>query len=618
MYADAQVEYGGIPLSRKHNLSFENIANTILPTLGKSDIHHYDTTGTYYLGPRRTLDVDVLTEGTKTVIDSDIITLYRVKSLGTKVMYVIFDKFILSDKTKVFIHYGNGGIKGSYRKLNVATSKNKIFSGPRIPADECIVEIDSRVGDLNNVHLSSVAHLIFAKSGSSNLRSTTSTNSSCNMNVNCPQADAWCNQIRSVAQCEFPSNDGFFLCGGALINNFRQDFAQYFYTADHCITDVTDFEGAKFYFNYESPDCEGNYGDYDYAVNGCEVLSICDVGNADNALLQITEPIPLQYNVYFSGFDVARRHLYDDVHCIHFPLGDPKKITAGRIQNFLGPVWDVDWFNGALFEGSSGGPVFLDANKRIIANVHGGFNYDCDSYLKHDLVGKLRSCFQFASMKYILSYGIGGIGGIDPVKACQDHIELFGFFRPASSYRTVKPDILLQANLSVDISSTSESNFVSDADFNIQAGDVISLHPGTNIFSGSKVHLYIAPCVNTEDNCGFNYTASKTIEAANTREDADFILEQESSSFSLIIYPNPSMSECHLIFDIATDAKVNIEMLDITGRAVKQIDHRFYMGGHSQVDFTTGDVAAGVYMIRYSDSNGNTITKRLVVDHGGK
>jgi hypothetical protein len=130
--AKSQVQYGGKAWSQKYNISFNNIADTTLPILGKNDANTKDTSGTYYLGPSRPIDVDIMSQGTRTVIDSDVIILYRIKSLGTNAMFVIFDKFILSNTTKIFFHYDDSITKGCYKNLNVANFPEKKFSGPFI------------------------------------------------------------------------------------------------------------------------------------------------------------------------------------------------------------------------------------------------------------------------------------------------------------------------------------------------------------------------------------------------------------------------------------------------------------------------------------------------------
>lgn len=87
------------------------------------------------------------------------------------------------------------------------------------------------------------------------------------------------------------------------------------------------------------------------------------------------------------------------------------------------------------------------------------------------------------------------------------------------------------------------------------------------------------------------------------------------NKFALSLFPNPSSAYCQVLFNIAKDAEVDINMYDMTGRFVKQISHQVYFGGQSKVDFSTEELSAGVYIVKYSDSQGNNTTTHLVIDH---
>jgi len=75
-----------------------------------------------------------------------------------------------------------------------------------------------------------------------------------------------------------------------------------------------------------------------YKVQGSQLIGYCDVSWSDNALLLITEPIPIQANVYYAGVDITDRNIGDGVTCIHHSNEEPKKITSGQIQFYAGAI----------------------------------------------------------------------------------------------------------------------------------------------------------------------------------------------------------------------------------------------------------------------------------------
>ena len=204
---------------------------------------------------------------------------------------------------------------------------------------------------------------------------------SCNINVNCPLGANWQDQKRSSARLIM----GAGLCSGALINNTAQDSKQYFLTANHC------FSGNPatwvFNFNYESPTCAGTTGSAQ-SVSG-STLKIKSAAS-DFCLVEITQDLPANYNLFFSGW--SRSTTPSTIsHGIHHPQGDIKKICQDNdsaiAASFNGaPCWRVaDWEQGVTEGGSSGSPLY-DQNKRIVGQLFGG-QATC-SFLFNDYYGR--------------------------------------------------------------------------------------------------------------------------------------------------------------------------------------------------------------------------------------
>ena len=191
----------------------------------------------------------------------------------------------------------------------------------------------------------------------------------------CTQGDDWRDEIRSVAM--ILTSGGWRICTGALVNNTAEDGTQYFLTANHCLGGETSW---IFMFNYQSPFCTNSNGPTTDTVQGA-ILRATNTAS-DFALLELTEEIPDDYEVYYAGWnreDVAAESAVG----IHHPSGDIKKISVENqaviSDRYLGNSgvtashWKVsDWDEGTTEGGSSGSPLY-DPQHRVIGQLHGGY-----------------------------------------------------------------------------------------------------------------------------------------------------------------------------------------------------------------------------------------------------
>jgi len=190
-------------------------------------------------------------------------------------------------------------------------------------------------------------------------------------------------------------------CSGTMINNAAQNQRQLFLTANHCLGGETTW---IFMFRYQSSQCnlaQQTDGPTQYTVQGSRVIG--NSAASDVALLELTEQIPLNYNVYYAGFNAVNSEVIP--FAIHHPSGDIKKIAWSeqetRSDSWTGTPnthWQVVKWDGpgngsgnqgdrtTTEPGSSGSGLF-DPEGRLIGQLHGGaatcsFPYD-------DLYGKL-------------------------------------------------------------------------------------------------------------------------------------------------------------------------------------------------------------------------------------
>jgi len=490
-----------------------------------------------------------------------------IMSEEAKEIKVIFQKFVLSPNA--IVSFYTDSLQYQYQGEYFAHKPDSSYISHFLYGDHCTIVIEIPLEELENnqITISQVYH--FTESFYESLRA----DYSCMKDVSCPEGNNWCDEKRSVAIYYFPKNNGRIgQCTGALVNNFRDNYAQYFLTARHCTDDVSNWSNTEFYFNYQNTFCNSedryafdNYFD-NYKVQGSKLIGYCDVSWSDNALLLITEPIPIQFNVFYAGVDIKKKKMGNKVTCIHHSKGKPKRIVSGKLKHFAGPKWEMYWDNGITAGGGSGAPVFFNNNKRVIGTISGGFGLDCSNSLKQDWVGKIRACVDYSSNinnalfgtdpHHILYYGL------DPIKECQPKLNLFGDFHSTHEYDAALDGLTIQADNTITVSNAI---FHKKANYTLTAGDKIVFLPGTRIIEGANVTAKISLCSKNLEFCGVHSSIFRVVEDSsqefNNDDDDDIDMENERNNYKISIYSNPNFGT----FQIETNFPISdIDNLKIT------------------------------------------------------
>jgi hypothetical protein len=157
---------------------------------------------------------------------------------------------------------------------------------------------------------------------------TTSLSGPCEIDVVCPQAAPWTNEIRSVA---LYSISGSAVCTGTLLADTAGDFRNFFLTANHCGVTPDNVASLVVYWNYQSPVC-GLRGGGSLAQNQSGAAFRAAKYDVDFTLIELDAMPDLNFNVYYSGWDRSGTAPAGCVG-IHHPNHDVKAISFS--SNFL-------------------------------------------------------------------------------------------------------------------------------------------------------------------------------------------------------------------------------------------------------------------------------------------
>ncbi len=239
---------------------------------------------------------------------------------------------------------------------------------------------------------------------------------SCNIDVACPEGDAWREQISSVAM--YLSNG--YACTGTLIatGDRAADISQpRFATAHHCVSTAEEAEGMVLYWGYESPTCRAPgstasgqalpYQGNVVAVQTGGANLLATNRDTDVTAVQLNTPVPAEAQAYYSGWDRSGTAPTGAV-AIHHPNGDEKRISFDfdplTTQNncivtssMTNTHWRVSQYERGTTEQGSSGAGLWDQNSGLLVGVLSGGIAACDTPNGYDCYGRLASAWGVTS-----------------------------------------------------------------------------------------------------------------------------------------------------------------------------------------------------------------------------
>ena len=167
-----------------------------------------------------------------------------------------------------------------------------------------------------------------------------------------------------------------------------------------------------------------------------------------------------------------------------------------------------------------------------------------------------------------------------------------------------------QAGAPLDASFTYSAQGLMVGFFNFTTGVTRTwdFGDGTILTTPYPVHTYAAPGTYIVTLTVFNGTCATTSQQTITVGTVS-IGESNSGLNNFNIYPNPSKDNFNLEYQLTNPSDVNIEVLNIIGRQIKQVTDGMQLSGKHV--FELNDLSSGTYFIRLT-TNDKIMIQRLV------
>ncbi len=320
------------------------------------------------------VNISPINSGTWNTLDGKLnVWSVTIRSKKAYALGLVLNNFKLKQNEKLYV-YNKNEILGAF------TSENNLPSAilPVMPVkgEEITVEFSSpyKKSEQGTFFIETVAHVYL---------NPLDEPGACNIDINCPEGANWQILKRAVCKLVIYTSDEGILCSGVLMNNTALDAKPYILTAQHCLFDNSDAARTVFYFNYESPSCNGPDGSQMQTLSGSMVRST--IYDYDFTLLELYNHPPMEFKPYMAGWSLETGSNLDTVVSIHHPQGGTKKLSISNthptVSTFVdgsNPAYATDafwlighWDHGVTEGGSSGGPL-LDRNHRVVATLTGG------------------------------------------------------------------------------------------------------------------------------------------------------------------------------------------------------------------------------------------------------
>ena len=338
----------------------------------------------------------------------------HLKAKGAVALMLYYNDFYIPEGGALFIYSADKSqLLGAYTHLTHLSGG--LFASEFIGGDELILEyVESETSDeIPRICISEIGYGYNTSALRAFCGITTRAASSCMVDINCEEGEAWQNEKKGVCYTVQRIGSMSFICTASLLNNTAEDFKPFILTARHCAYDnkrsifasSQDMQQWMFYFHKEREGCGSAYLPVvSKTMTGCTLLANTEMGGgSDGMLLLLNDMIPENYDVFYNGWD-RRDIAASSGVCIHHPAGDNMKISTydepTKVYTFISTEFNGDrnahWNvifketangHGVTEEGSSGSPLYNE-NKLIVGTLTGG-NSTCSYTNGLNIYGKM-------------------------------------------------------------------------------------------------------------------------------------------------------------------------------------------------------------------------------------
>ena len=337
----------------------------------------------------------------------------RIRAPGALSLNFGFGKFRLPRGASMVVR----DLEGSAR-LGPFTEKHNRNHGqlwtPLLPGGEAQVELMVPRGMLHHVELELTAINLGFRGlplgqglvhGAGAFSQKSAQPGDCNVDVACPEAAPWADEVRSVALLTIQGRE---VCSGTLLNNTSQDLTPYFLTADHCGITPANAQSVVVYWNYEKSSCGGPPdGLRDQFTQGAYFRAGWSAAEgSDFTLLELSQKPEPSFYPHWAGWD-RRDLLPQGAVAIHHPQGAEKRISFDEDPLTLAEASDGlpvgsplrylkvgAWDLGTTEAGSSGCGLW-NTEHRLVGQLWGG-TASCGFPQGPDYFGRLRASWEGA------------------------------------------------------------------------------------------------------------------------------------------------------------------------------------------------------------------------------
>ena len=521
----------------------------------------------------------------------------RLASEGTTSLHLVYDDFWMPEGAQLFLYNDDRSVV-----LGAFTQRNNKpygrFSTDFVPGEATTLEYYEPAGaEPGRLHIA-MAIQGWEEPASASKGAETSAALSCSIDVACTEEEhgwtGWDDAIRSVVQI---SNG----CTGVLVNNEEENEIPYVLTVNHCgwpsVGETVDW---VFKFGYESSTCTNPESNPSFnSISGATVRAASSSG--DFTLLELSAPIPAEYDVYFAGWSIEDNPSLGAAVIGH-PVGDIKKITMDddQLGQFGSGHWQSIFDHGTIEGGSSGSPLF-NADHELIGFVKTALFYDpnaCigpggDDNAANVLMPKLSALWGLGLQQYLDPKGTGtmavpflqGTGSLLPVELVSFDATLDGQsldLRWKTASETNNAGFEIQRTTDADQGPWQVLGWVE--------GHGTTLEPQRYTYrvDGLQAGMHRFRLKQIDFDGAFEY--SPEVEVA---------VGIPTSYHLSSAYPNPFNPETQFSVSVARAQQVQVAVYDVVGRRVAVLHDGLLEAQTTQaLRFEAGSLPSGMYLVQ--------------------